>query len=205
MRFSARPLRRLLVSLCLMLGAAGAAWARTAAMPTQTPQPTPTPAKGQPAKTTVPEPELAEARKVEAAADAPTRLTAAAEFLKKYPNSTLRHDVAELVAQKIDLVTDPAQRITLGESFRTVFTDPAEVPIATYFLLPGYIKTNRLDDAYKLAGTAVDTMPNPVQTMIELADAANAQVRQQNTQYVAQGAQYAGPSNRSRRTRSPRR
>jgi hypothetical protein len=35
-------------------------------------------------------------------------------------------------------------------------------------------------------------MPNPVYVMGELARAANLQVRQQNTQFVAQGIQYAG-------------
>src|ERR671924_464614 len=68
--------------------------------------------------------EIKEARKVEAATDAQGRMQAASAFLKKYPKSELRPQIAGLVVDKINGVTDPAQRLTLAQSFRTTFDQP---------------------------------------------------------------------------------
>ncbi|HEX8069215.1 MAG TPA: hypothetical protein VF546_04625 [Pyrinomonadaceae bacterium] len=176
MSWSLRPAGRLwVVGLCLALGALAPARAQEQ--------------KDKPKYT---EAELSAARKVEAGKDAQARLAAAGEFLKKYPKSELRPQVAQLVAQKVDEVTDPAQVITLADSFRAIFNEPAEADLLTPNLLTAYLKANRLEDAYKLAAAGLDKLPNPVGALIELTNAANNQVRQQDTQYVPQGIQYAG-------------
>jgi hypothetical protein len=176
MSWGLRPVSRLLLlGVCLALGAL----APTVAQEQQKEKPKYT------------EAELTAARKVESAKDAQARLTAAGEFLKKYPKSELRPQVAQLVAQKIDEVTDPAQVITLADSFRAIFNQPDEAELLAPNLLSAYLRANRVEDAYKLAAAGLDKMPNPVGAMIELTNAANAQVRQQDTQYVPQGIQYA--------------
>ncbi len=136
--------------------------------------------------------EIAAARKIEGAIDEQARFAAAGEFLKKYPQSTLRTQIAQFVADKIGQTVNPAQLITLAESFRTIFNASGEADILNPDLLSAYLKANRFDDAFKLAATAVDKMPNPVGTMIELVVAGNDQVRQQNTKFVPQSVQYAG-------------
>ncbi len=177
---------RLLRCLCLALVAACAALSAPAIVSGQTAQ---KPVPDQPKMAAA---ELAEARKVEAATDAQGRLTAAGEFFKKYPQSTLRPQLAQLVAQKIDEVIDPAQVLVLADSFRVIFNQPGEADMLNGNLLGAYLKANRFDDAFKLASTSLDKMANPVGAMIDLVLTANAQVRQQNTKFVPQGMQYAG-------------
>jgi tetratricopeptide (TPR) repeat protein len=145
----------------------------------------PAPAANQPAA------ELAEARKVEAATDAQGRLAAADAFLKKFPKTTMRMQVAQLVAQKIGDTTDPAQLITLADSFHALFNQPGEADVLNPDLLHAYVTAKRLDDAFKLAATAVDKLPDPVGGMIDLVNAGYLQMQQRNTQYLPQSMQYA--------------
>ncbi len=184
MRVSRWPAGRLLMCLCLALVTVSVSARPGAAGPAAQ-----EPAKAQPKVAAA---ELTAAQKVEAAADEAARLAAAGEFLKKYPKSALRPQVAQFVASKISVTTDPAQLITLTESFRTVFNQPGEADILNPSLLSAYIKANRVDDAFKLASAALDKMPNPVGAMLELVVVANNEVRQQHPQFVAPGAQYAG-------------
>src|SRR5436190_13057795 len=50
------------------------------------------------------------AKAVMTAPDPLVQLKAASDFIKKYPKSTLRHQVARELAQKIGTGTDPAQK-----------------------------------------------------------------------------------------------
>ena len=181
MRVRLRPRGRLLLSLCLALGALTAARAQTPPAPAQTP-----------AQPNAPAAEWTEARKVEAAADAQGRLAAAAAFLKLYPKSTLRPQVAGLVADKIGATTDPAQLLTLADNYHALFNQPGEADLLNGDLISAYIKANRLDDAFKLAATAVATLPDPVGAMIDLVNAGYTQMQQRNMQYLPQSTQYAG-------------
>lgn len=179
-----RPTRgRLILCVCLALGASvlvgGSVRAQTA----------PGQAKPQPG---VPPAEMAEARKVEAAADAAGRLAAAGEFIKKYPQSSLRAQLAQLVAAKIAETSDPAQLLAQADNFRTIFNQPGEMDALNADVLHAYITANRLEDAFKLATTAVDKMPDPVGAMIELVNAGYTQMQQRNMQYVPQAKDYAG-------------
>jgi tetratricopeptide (TPR) repeat protein len=169
----------------LALGALAVTGAH-ATMWAQTP---PAPAKSQPAG--VPAAELTEARKVEAATDAQGRLAAADAFLKKFPKTTLRVQVAQLVAEKIGDATDPAQLSTLADSFRALFNQPGEADVLNPELLHAYLTTKQFDNAFKLAATIVDKMPDPVTAMVELVSAGYGQLQQQNAQYAPQSAQYA--------------
>ncbi len=186
MRFSVRAGCRLTLCVCLLaLAAAQTVWAHA-------PQPAQTPPAGQTAgQPKVPEAELAEARKVEAAADAAARLAAAGEFLKKYPKSTLRPTLAQMVSAKIGEVTDAAQQITLAEQFHTLFNEPTEAALIDQDLLEAYLRANRFADAFKLADASVDKMPDPVGAMIALVNAGYGQMQQRKTEFVPQTARYA--------------
>src|SRR5438067_2438046 len=173
MRYNARLRGRLLFSVCLTFAIVAAAWA-------------------QDKQRTASDAEFKEAKKVETATDAQARLLAAGAFLKKYPKSELRPQVAQLVAAKINDVTDPAQKVTLAENFRTVVDAPNEADLISPVLLNAYIKANRLEHAFKLADSTLDRMANPVGVMLELVSAGNNQVRQQNVKFIPQSIQYAG-------------
>ena len=171
---------------CRLILCAGLALAVAQAVGAQTPP------AGQPAgQPKVPEAEVAEARKVEAAPDAAARLAAAGEFLKKFPKSTLRPSVAQITAAKIAEVPDATQQITLIEQFRTAFNEPSEADLINQDLLDAYLKADRLADAFKLADASIDRMPDPVGAMIGLVNAGYKQMQQRKTEFVPQTARYA--------------
>ncbi|HLL15445.1 MAG TPA: hypothetical protein VK388_10295 [Pyrinomonadaceae bacterium] len=140
---------------------------------------------------TVPEPELKAAKAIEAAADIPSLLAAANEFLQKYPKSPLRPQVAPLVADRISKIKDPAERIAHSESYLKLFTAPGDAELVNPQLLYAYIDANRLDDAFALAPKAVDKNPDPVAAMINLARGGVSEARNQNLKYAAQSRQMA--------------
>src|SRR5690242_18887024 len=57
--------------------------------------------------------------KIQTAADAAAKLQASAEFVKKYPKSSKRFEIANYVAGEI-AKADPAAQITLSQNFLTV-------------------------------------------------------------------------------------
>lgn len=186
MRVSRRSFNQLLPGVCLALAVV------CCVVPVAV-QAAQEPAKEQPKELPkVAKAELTAAQKVEKATDEQARLAAASEFLKKYPQSALRMQVAQLVADKINLTSDPAQLLTLAESYRTIFTGAGEADLVAPGLVHAYLIANRAADAFQLGAKTLDAMSNPVPSLIELSNAGFTQVQQQNVQYLAQGIQYAG-------------
>jgi hypothetical protein len=140
---------------------------------------------------TVPEPELKAAKAIEAAADVPSMLAAASEFMQKYPKSPLRPQVAPLVANRIGQIQDPAQRIAQSEGYLKLFTAPGDAEHVNQHLLSAYTEANRLDDAFALAPTTIDKSYDPVAAMINLTRAGLTEARNQNLKYVAPSRQLA--------------
>ncbi|HZH91950.1 MAG TPA: hypothetical protein VEX70_15200 [Pyrinomonadaceae bacterium] len=195
-------LRTLVVCACLTLCAVSQAFAATghamkevnpAAMPGALPQEQSKDKKKEKKEkpVTVPEPELKAAKAIEAAADVPATLAAANEFLQKYPKSPLRPQLAPLVAHRIGLIQDPAERIAQSESYLKVFNAPGDAELVNQHLLAAYTESNRLDDAFALAPTAIDKSYDPVAAMINLARGGLAEARNQNLKYVAPSRQMA--------------
>ncbi|MGH9940757.1 MAG: hypothetical protein ACRD9R_00170 [Pyrinomonadaceae bacterium] len=134
--------------------------------------------------------ELKEAQKVEAAADAAARLKAAGEFLRKYPKSTLREQVALLVAQKIEATPDKAQQITHAESFMAVFTEPAEADIIRPFIIDAYTAADRHADAFRVAADYLSRHPDDVNMQTNMALIGIEQAKRGKAEFVEQSRQY---------------
>ena len=81
------------------------------------------------AKPKVSEAEAKAVAAINSAPDAAAKLAAAGEFLKKYPKSTLRSEVAAYVAGEIAKVTDANQKLKLAEDFQKVFKEEDGVRI----------------------------------------------------------------------------
>lgn len=134
--------------------------------------------------------ELKEAQKVEAAVDAAARQQAAGEFLKKYPKSSLRLQVAQLVLQKLSEVKDSAQQVALAENFATVFNEPAEADLAQPLLIDAYITANRHADTFRVANAYLARNPEAVGVLTQLALVGIDQARTGNAQFVEPSRQY---------------
>ena len=85
------------------------------------------------------------AKAVMTAPDPVVQIKTAADFVKKYPKSTLRPRLAQELAQKIDGATDPAQKVSGAQAYREIFTEPAEQEMIMPVLVEGLIQTKRTD------------------------------------------------------------
>jgi hypothetical protein len=133
------------------------------------------------------------AMKVEAAADTAAKLQAAAEFLKKYPKSTLRPKVAGYLATEINKTADNSQKITFFENMLTVFKEPTDADIINPVLFDAYLKADppRAEAAFKLASDVVARDPNDLTSLTQIAILGVDQARKGNAKYVPQGLQSA--------------
>lgn len=130
-------------------------------------------------------------KKVDAAADPTAKLQAASEFIKKYPKSTKRLDVAKVVAGRIATVEDPAQQIALAENFLTIFKEPAEAEVITPLLVDAYVKSNKLDDAFRVATAYLEHHPNDVPILTQMGIIGAEQLKRQNPKYAQQSQTYS--------------
>lgn len=149
-------------------------------------------AQGQPGKSApqASEAEQKAAQAVQAGADAQATAAAAMEFVKKYPKSSLRPQVARGIAAKLDAVQDPAQRVTLAEGAMKMFDKPGEAEILNPVLVKAYVDAKRFDDAFRVATpAAVEKFEDPVGVSITLLLAGAEQARQKNPKYVASSQQ----------------
>lgn len=148
------------------------------------------PAQGQQKPKVSSEGELKAAQAVENATDGAAALAAAGEFIKKYPKSEVRLDVARIAADKILKVTDPGQRVALSEGFLKTFNAPAEANIINADLALAYVSANRLDDAYRVADpAAVERFEDPVGMMVTLALRGADELQKGNAKYHQQSRQ----------------
>ncbi|MCI0489204.1 MAG: hypothetical protein L0229_21645 [Blastocatellia bacterium] len=134
----------------------------------------------------IPEEERQAMGKVLNAADATAKLQAAGEYLKKYPKSPRRPDVARHVAAEIAKLQDPAQMIGLLENFTTVFQEPSEAELVVPSLMDAYVKAGRLDDAFSRATSYLEKNPNDVATLTNMALIGVEQIKKQNGKFAQQ-------------------
>lgn len=132
--------------------------------------------------------------KVQAVTDLAAQLQAASEFLKQYPKSTLRLQLAQGIAKKISDQPDQAQKLKLAETYSTIFTEANEKEMMTPLLLDGYIKANQFDNAFRVAPAWLEKNPDDVGTLTQMALGGIDQVRREGEKakdLVAPSLQYA--------------
>lgn len=128
--------------------------------------------------------------KIQSAATVPEKLLAATDFVKKYPKSKLRADVAKHVAAKIGETSDPAQRITHSESYLTVFKEDSESGFINPILFDSYIRADRPDDVFRVGEVMLAKDPGDVPVLTQLALYGTDQLKKGNAKFQAQTAQY---------------
>ena len=130
------------------------------------------------------------ATKINEAKDPSAKLTAATDFVKKYPKSTLRPKIADHVAGHLSNVQDSAQKLKLAETYLTVFSEPGEAELVTPYLVEGYLTANRLDDAFRIGGPWLEKNPNEVDVLRRLAILGATEAFRENKKYAQQSQQY---------------
>jgi len=141
------------------------------------------------------EPQISDAErqllnKINSAPDNTARLQAATEYAKKYPKSTMRPNVIKYVAGEIARVQDPAQQVTLAESFVAIFTGPGEADLINPLLIDVYNKAGRHDDAFRVAAAQLQKSPNDVALLTQMTIIGIDQARNRNPKFVPQSVKY---------------
>ena len=132
------------------------------------------------------------AAKVQKAKGIEARLQAAAAFVKKYPQSPLRKQMAEALASEVAATTDAQTSLSLAQTYADIFNLPDEQRQVSATLLSGYINTGQVEEAMKAGAAWLAQHPDDIATMQNLAILASAEaINKKNPAYVAQGRQYA--------------
>ncbi|HEX8686427.1 MAG TPA: hypothetical protein VF654_07990, partial [Pyrinomonadaceae bacterium] len=90
------------------------------------------------------------AQKIEKAQGTAAKLQAAAAFVKKYPQSSLRKGIAESLAREIAGAADAQQALSLAQTYQDIFSQPDEAQRVNATLLNAYINTGQTEEAMKL-------------------------------------------------------
>ena len=141
-------------------------------------------------KPKAPDSEIKAAAAIDSAADAAAKLTAGEAFVKKYPKSVLRPEVAHSLTNEIGRVTDAGQRLALGERFLKTFSGEAESEHIRSMVIDEYVRANRSDDAFTLGATILAKQPENVAVLSALAIVGTDEARKENTKHIAQTLQY---------------
>src|ERR1044071_5405564 len=112
------------------------------------------------------------AQKIEAAKGTEAKLQLAAAFVKKYPQSPLRAQIADQIAGEIRETTDEQVKGSLAQAFLDIFNLPDEAPLVTPALLAAYIKTEQTQDAMTLGAQWLAKHPDDVEAMLHPSIAA---------------------------------
>jgi len=130
------------------------------------------------------------AQKIEKAKGAEAKLQQAAAFVKKYPQSPLRGQIAEAIAREIAATTDNQAKGSLAQTFLEIFNLPAEAPLVNASLLNSYINTGQTQDAMTLGTQWLAKHPDDISVMQNLTILASGQAIKGNNAFVAQGRDY---------------
>lgn len=129
-------------------------------------------------------------QKINDAKDPAGKLQAAKELIEKYPKSSQRPKIVELLLQEIGDLKDPAQKIPLAESFLGTFAEANESNKMYPIVIDAYIAAKRLDDAFNAAKPWLELNPNEVDVLYVLAIVGTDEARRQNAKYAGVSQQY---------------
>lgn len=108
-------------------------------------------------------------KKIEEAKTLDEKIKLMSEFIKKYPQSPARNQAAEYLAEQIAQTNNDAQIVTGGETYLTIFTEPAEADFILPNLVYSHIALKRPKDAFAAAEKYLARHPEEVTIRLQLA------------------------------------
>jgi hypothetical protein len=146
--------------------------------------------KGKQAEVKVSSGERDAAAKITKATGTEAKLQAASAFVKKYPQSSLRQQIAKGLAAEVAATTDAQTKVSLAQTYLEIFNLPEEAQSVNASLLSAYINTGKTEEALKMGQGWLAQHPDDIQTMQNLTILASAEAIKGNSAFVAQGRQY---------------
>ncbi len=129
-------------------------------------------------------------RAVKIATNPTTKLTAAEDFIAKFPNSSERLNVAEVIANEILKIRNGTVALALLERAQAIFTSDKEREILKPAVLEAYVIGNRADDAFALAAEMLAKNPDNIQVLVRMTQTGTEEARKKNRKYADVSLQY---------------
>lgn len=123
-------------------------------------------------------------RAVSLATNPTTKVTAAEDFIAKFPNSPARLSVAEVIAGEIRKIKNSTVALALLERAQAIFTSESEREIFKPLALEIYAAGNRPDDAFVLAAEMLAKNPDDIQLLIRMTQTGSGEVRKKNRKHA---------------------
>ncbi len=119
-----------------------------------------------------------------------TKLAAAEDFIARFPNSSSRLSIAEIIAGEILKSRNGAVAIALLDRARAVFTTDQERELLKPVALEAYVLGNRADDAFALATEFLARNPDDLHVLARMTQAGAEETRKKNRKYSDVALQY---------------
>lgn len=130
-------------------------------------------------------------KKIESAKTLADKIKATTDFVKKYPKSPARNQAANYLAAQITQVKDDAQIVQNGETFLTIFTEPADADPILPSLVYSYIAVNRSKDGFAAAEKYLSRHPEDVTLRLKLSTEGANLLRGGTKDFAGQSRGYA--------------
>jgi hypothetical protein len=119
-----------------------------------------------------------------------TKLAAAEDFIAKFPKSSERLRIAELIAAEIQKIKNGTVALALLERAQAVFTTPQERDLLNPVALTTYALSNRTDDAFALAAEILKNDPNDLEVLVQMTKLGADEARKRNRKHADVSLQY---------------
>ena len=119
-----------------------------------------------------------------------TKLSAAEDFVARFPHSNARLEIAELIAAEISRVRNGSVALALLERARAVLTTDQEWEILKPVALGAYASGNRPDEAFALASELLAKNPNDLWVLMRMTQLGTDEARKRNRKYAETALQY---------------
>lgn len=130
-------------------------------------------------------------KKIEEAKTLDEKIKLMSEFVKKYPQSPARGQAAAYLAEQIAQTNNDAQIVTGGETYLTIFTEPAEADFILPNLVFSHIALKRPKDAFAAAEKYLARHPEDVTIRLQLAIEGSNLLRTGTKDYAQTSRAYA--------------
>ncbi len=127
---------------------------------------------------------------VQLATNPTTKLTAAEDFIAKFPNSTARVSVAEVIAGEMLKIKNGTVALALLERAQAIFTSEQERLALKPAALEAYVLGNRADDAFAVAGEMLAKNPDDIRVLTRIVQMGTDEASKKNRKYVDVSLQY---------------
>jgi hypothetical protein len=130
------------------------------------------------------------AKKIIDAKGLDAQLQASAEFVKKFPKSTVRPQIAKQLAEEIKGVQDRGQKISAAQTFLEFFNEPAEADTVEPILIEAYLDNKQLDEGFRAAAPWLARHPDDAVLLVRLTVAGSDEALRGNSNFLKQSQQY---------------